>query len=130
MMAGEMVHNRVGSFKVASDYYNFAIEWQMVTGQILSAFEETHEAGQAKIEDAKARAEWLRKRKVEDSARAKSRKGGKRVDTDSACESDRDIPSEPVLFGNRRCISRRDDAGKDKSNAWIWNGEIFTKRFL
>lgn len=129
-MAGEMQYKPNGVFKRADDYFNFAIEWQAATGRLLAAEERTHEDGIAKIEDAKARREWVTKREIEENARAKKRKGGKRADTDSASESDRDIPSEPVIFGNRRCVSRREDAVKDKSNAWIWNGNIFTKRFI
>ena len=129
MSEGEMRFSPNGIFKRADEFYKFAIEWQVLTGKLLMTSERTYDDGAWKLEDAKARTAWLSKREME-GARAKERKGGKRADASAVGEDDRDLAIEPVIFGNRRCVSRNGPDGKDKSNAWIWNGEIFTKRFV
>lgn len=128
MSEGEMRFSPNGIFKRADEFYKFAIEWQLLTGQLLLLSERTYEDGEWKIEDAKARKAWLEKKEMEESARTKKRTGGKRVDPVSDGEGDWDFAVEPIVFGNRRCVSRQGSDGKDKSNAWIWNGELFGKR--
>lgn len=128
MSEGEMRFSPNGLFKRADDLFQFCIEWQVATARLLMTNERTYEAGVAKMEDAKVRKAWVEKREMEENARAKRRTGGKRADTDTAGEDDRDLAVEPVIFGNRRCVSRSGTDGKDKSNAWIWNGELFGKR--
>ena len=126
--AGEMRFKPVGDMRQAEDYYNFCIEWQEACGRLLMASDRTREKGEAKLADAEARRAWVRKREVEESARAKKRAGGKRTDASATCEDDRDLAVEPFVPGNGGCLPRQRTVAKDKSNAWIWNGELFTKR--
>lgn len=41
------------------DFYEFAIEWQEVTGRLLMMSERTREDGEAKLRDAEERREML-----------------------------------------------------------------------
>lgn len=50
-----------GSFRRKDEVLRFNVEWQEATGRILYAFQDTMEAGRAKMKDAKFRKKVLKK---------------------------------------------------------------------